>query len=980
MVLEREDWGRVDALLRAALDQPTGTRLVWLQEACSDTALRERVAQLVRLAEAEGDGLRPGGALDEAREVDLTQTAGPEENGEGTLLAPGRMLGRYEIRALLGAGGMGRVYRALDPRLGREVAIKALGQAFRADSASLRRFEREARLLATLSHPNIAAIYGFEMLEGAPYLILERIEGGALIERLRRGPVPFAEAVAIAVQVAEGLAEAHGKGVIHRDLKPSNVMLTADGRVKLVDFGLAKRTERDDGDVDVVNPTTAAGAILGTAPYMSPEQIHGEDVDTRTDVWAFGCLLYEMLVGRAPFQGRSVPEVLVTVLRDEPDWSALPPGVPPPVRQLLQRCLRKDPRARLQHIGDARLELVELGTAPELAPVDPARPRLASRALPWLVAVVSLGVAAAIAVSRADRTPSTTRAARLSLDLPSGINLVDDYPAPFAIAPEGSPFVLVAVENGTTRLYLRGLDDLALRALPGTEGARQPFFSPDARWVGFFSDRKLLKVPVDGGPVLPVSDVGTNPRGAAWAPDGTIVFTPSQRSGLARVPDGGGAPAPLTRLDAGRGEYSHRWPEILPGGRWVLFTAIAEETFSFDEARLAAVSLDTGERRTVLNGAGYGRYVGGGQLAFVRAGRVYSIAFDPERLETSGAPEVMLDGVRYDPQNGGTHLATTSGSRVLVYSPGVPSSPDRYLSWLHRDGRLTRLVETARMFSDPRLSPDGRQVAVVVSTPAGSDLWLVDANGTMTQLSFGLSPHRPTWTADGRHITVGAEQNGAWRLLSIPVDGKQASLLVQGKNRAYPNAWSADGRYLVFQEQRPQAGWDLLFLEVDAAGRPKGPPQPLATSPFHESNAALSADGRWVAYESDEIDGLVQAYVRSFPEGGRKLRASPAGARWPSWSRGRFYYWDTDRQTLHVARTREDAGNLILEDSRLPWDDGTRRPAALGRVVIRVTGARFNIHPTLDDQFLVLETSATGVAPPYARPVIVFDLPARPPG
>jgi Tol biopolymer transport system component len=969
MVLEREDWGRVDALLRAALDQPTGTRLVWLEEACADVALRDRVAQLIRLAEAEGDGLRPGGALDDVREVALTQTAGAEASGQGLLLAPGHQLGRYEIRGLLGAGGMGRVYRALDPALGREVAIKALGQAFRADSASLRRFEREARLLATLSHPNIAAIYGFEMLEGAPYLILERIEGGALIERLRRGPVPFADAVAIAIQVAEGLAEAHAKGVIHRDLKPSNVMLTADGRVKLVDFGLAKRTERQD-DVDAVNPTTAAGAILGTAPYMSPEQIHGEDVDTRTDVWAFGCLLYEMLVGQAPFRGRSVPEVLVAVLRDDPDWTALPPFVPPPVRQLLQRCLRKDPRARLQHIGDARLELVELGTILEPSPPVTAAvwPRRALKALPWLVAAGSLALAAAV-FWRSERPTSTTRATRLSLDLPSGVTLVDDYPAPFAIAPAGSPLVLAAVESGTTRLYLRSLEDLSLRALPGTEGARQPFFSPDGRWVAFFSGRKLLKVALDGGPVLPLSDVGSNPRGAAWAPDGTIVFTPSQSSGLARISEGGGRPADLTRLDTARGDYSHRWPDVLPGGRWVLFTAVAEETFSFDEARLAAVSFETGEVRTVLDGAAYGRYLGGGRLAFVRAGRAYSIAFDTERVETQGAPEVMLDGVRYDPRNGGTHLAT-SGAGALVYSPGVPLSPDRYLSWLHQDGRLTRLLDTPRMFSDPRLSPDGQRVAVVVSTSAGSDLWLVDANGTMTQLSFGLSPQRPTWTADGRRITVGAVQNGAWRLLSIPLDGKGAgSVLLQTPNRAYPNAWSADGRYLVFQEQRPRAGWDLLFLEVDAAGQPKGPPQPLAASPFHESNAALSPDGRWVAYESDEVDGLVQAYVRSFPEGARKARVSAAGARWPSWGRGGdLFYWHTGRQTLLVARTHEQNGILALESERQAWNDGSGRPGALARV----TGARFNVHPALADRFLVLETSATAVDPPYARPVIVL--------
>jgi serine/threonine-protein kinase len=575
-------------------------------------------------------------------------------------------------------------------------------------------------------------------------------------------------------------------------------------------------------------------------------------------------------------------------------------------------------------------------------------------------------------------TPSSIpRILRLSLDLPRGVTLSDEYSAPFAIAPAGSPLVLLASEAGKTRLYLRSLDDVAIRPLPGTEEARQPFFSPDGRWVAFFAERKLEKVPVDGGPVLPLCEMGSNARGATWAAGGTIVFAPSQRSGLERVSDRGGRPVALTTLDTVRDEYSHRWPDVLPGGAWVLFTVAVEEAFSFDEARLDAVSLETGERRTILNGAAYGRYLGGGQLAFVRAGRVYSVGFDPERLEVHGAPEVMLGGVRYEPQNGATHLAVST-SGVLAYGPGVPTSQEHYLSWLDREGRLKRLLDTPRMFRDPRLGPDGQRVAVLVGPSAESDLWLVEADGTLTQLSFGLSPHRPTWTADGKRITVAAVQGGTWRLLSLPADGKgETSLLLEGKNRVYPNAWSPDGRYLVFQEERPQTGWDLLILEVDAAGRPKGPPQPLAASPFHETNASLSADGRWVTYESDEIDALVQAYVRSFPDGGHKVRASTTGARWPSWGRGReLFYYDTSRHGLDVARTREEGGRLLVEAGQPIWDDHAERPPALGRVVVTVTGARFNVHPA-DDRFLVLETSAAAVEPFLSRPVIVLG-PARP--
>jgi serine/threonine-protein kinase len=967
-----DDLERLNALALAALDRPPHERARWINASCgSDEVLRQRLLERLRATESETEHFGAHQALEPSSGVPVDR-ASPDDR-DRLPLAPGQQLGRYEILDLLGAGGMGRVYRALDPSLGREVAIKALAHAFRGDSGSLRRFEREARVLAALSHPNIAAIYGLERLDGSPYLVLERVDGDTLTQRLARGPMPLRDAIAVAVQVIEGLEEAHGKGVIHRDLKPSNVMLAPGDRAKLVDFGLAK-TASPESDTEVSNdPITQAGAVLGTARYMSPEQVRGEEVDTRTDVWAFGCLLYEMLTGRATFAGRSVAEVLAAVLRDEPDWQALPADTPLGVRRLLRRCLRRDPHTRLQHIGDARIELLDADTeAQTSAAVSPSTTRVTRTQL-WTVAAVLLAAIAAAALFASWSTDATPpRPVRLSLELPARLAMRSDYPPPFALDPTGTVLVVEAVEEGMRRLYARNFGDLALRALPGTEEARQPFFSPDGAWVGFFRDLKLMKAPIGGGAVLALAEIGGNPRGASWAADGSIIVAPSQTSGLVRIPDRGGAPSTLTRLDKAHGEYSHRWPDVLPGGAWAIFT-VGFEDASFDEARIEAVSLTSGERRVVLAGAGFARYLAPGQLVFVRGGRLHKVAFDPGSLTTRGAPEVVLDGIRYDWRNGGTHLSVAA-SGVLVYTPGTPSPSEHALSWIDRAGRLTRAVDTPRPFRDPRVSPDGRRVAVAVGSSTESDLWLVDGNGTYSRLSFGVTPHRPAWTPDGTRITVGAQKQGVWRLLSIAADGGgEPAVLFEGPNRVYPDGWSPDGRLLVFQESRPETGWDLRTIEVDAAGRPVGAPQTLAATPAHETGGVLSPDGRWLAYESDELDGIVEIYVRAFPHGGHKVRASSEGARLPVWGAGgALYYWSTGpRGRLKVLQTREQAGELIVTEGVPVWPDGPEAPPALTRMLVTVAGARYDLD-RVGGRFLALENPVED-GPPFSRPVIVFD-------
>jgi serine/threonine-protein kinase len=941
------------------------------------------------LAQSEHQLIRPGGARAAVR-TSTGAGAGPGPPEVSPKLPPGRRIGRYEIVGLLGEGGMGHVYCARDPTLGREVAIKALAGAFREDSASLRRLEREARVLAALSHPNIASIYGFEHLEGEPYLVLEKVDGETLGDRLRRGPVALREAVAIAIQVADALEEAHSKGVIHRDLKPPNLMLSAGGRVKVVDFGLAKAATRGDEALSSIAPTTAAGAILGTAPYMSPEQVLGQEVDARTDVWAFGCILYEMLSGRRAFPGRTIPELLACVLRDEPQWSALPAETPARLRQLIERCLRKEPRQRLQHIGDARVELSELdsgpavsssGSLPGAAAHGPAAvpgPKgwrtAAWRAAPWTIAALLGAALAGVLLLRPPRLPEASRV-RLSLELPRGVPLQTNYHTPFAIAPSGTRVVLVGLEKDTPRLYVRELDDLTPRALPGTEGGKQPFFSTDGRWIAFFADRRLKKSPLDGGAPLALSEVGGNPRGGAWLPDGSIVMAPSRTSGLVRLTEGGTRPAPMTTLDKGRGEISHRWPEALPGGRWVLFTTAVEDS-SYDEARLEAVSVETGERRVVLAGAGYGRYLAGGYLLFVRAGVVYRIRFDAENLAVHGAADVILPGVRYDPGNGEAALAVAA-SGALVYGPAAPSSPDRYLAWIDRGGRLTRLLDTPRAFRSARLGPNGRVAAVVGTSSEDSDLWVADEPSTFSRLSFGLSPHRPAWMPGGRGVTVSSEKDRRWRLVTIAADGSGAqTVLLEGPNRMYPNDWAPDGRHLLYQEKGPETGWDLRILEVDATGRPAGAPQPFAVTPFQESNAAISPDGRWVAYESDELDALVEVYLRSFPDGRQKLRALASASR-PSWGGGNLYYWSTTTRSLHSAAVRELDGRPVLDRPRPVWGADGVLPPAVSRLIVEVAGSRFDLDPGRA-RFLFLETAAPPIEPSLSAPVVVLDWVGRP--
>ena len=717
-------------------------------------------------------------------------------------LQPGTRIGNYEVLSTLGAGGMGEVFRARDTKLGRDVAIKVLPEEFSRDRDKLARFEREARLLAALNHSNIATLYGLEEWEGKPILLMELIDGETLADRIARGPIPIDEAIPLFIQIAEGLEAAHEKGIIHRDLKPSNIKVTADRKVKVLDFGLAKfLTDQVPASDASKSPTvsrggTKEGAILGSPAYMSPEQAQGEFVDRRTDIWSFGCVLYETLTGNRPFPGRSDLETMANVVSRDPDWSALPEATPMKIRDLIRRCLRKDPHRRLQHVGDARIEIDESLAEPKSTTRRPVR-RLRA-ALVGFAALLLWTIAGGFGVWWIVRSPDPERRpiSRFVVSLgPNEVLGAEGDPA-VALSPDGSHLVYVAREGDQTRLYLRSLDQLQAKPISGSEGATTAFFSPDGRWVGFYGDNKVKKLPLDGGVPIALCDAPL-PVGASWGSDGTIVFTPGDSSGLFRVSASGGTPQVVTTPDPGKGESSHRWPDVLPGGKAILFTIWTDGTL--DNAEIAVVSLETVEQRVLVEGGSFARYVPTGHIVYARQGALLAVPFNLASLQVTGTPIPVLEDVLTDPR-WGTASFGVSNDGSLVY---VPSGlPERRLVWVDREGKVQPLTETRRSFSQPRLSPDGKKVAVTVEGP-NPDVWVYEiARDTLTRLTFDRTPDSdPIWTPDGKRITFRSQRSAGWTLLSRLADGSGGEeTLHTGPNNQFPSSWSPDGTVLAFME------------------------------------------------------------------------------------------------------------------------------------------------------------------------------------
>ncbi|PYU25833.1 MAG: hypothetical protein DMG32_11215 [Acidobacteria bacterium] len=815
-------------------------------------------------------------------------------------LLPSQRLGPYEILSAIGAGGMGEVYQAHDTKLGRDVAIKVLPEAFAHDPERLSRFQREAKMLASLNHPNIATIYGLEQSNGTHYLLMELVSGETLAERAKReGPVPIEEALKISVQIAEALEAAHEKGIIHRDLKPANVKVTPEGKVKVLDFGLAKAFEGDAASDDPSNSPTLSlaatmhGVILGTAAYMSPEQARGKAVDKRTDIWAFGCVLYELLTGKQAFDGENITDILAAVVKTEPDWQALPAATPMQVRALLRRCLQKDKTLRLQAAGDARIEIHEALVAPAAEPAAAAKGIRALGRRPLILSSGSLLIGLAIAsLATWSLKPTPALVARpltrTVINLPPGDRLAGfDQPA-VAISSDGSHLAYVAIRGSTQQLYLRGMDSLEAKPIPGTEDAANPFFSPDSRWLGFFAGGKLKKVAVAGGAAVTLADVSFA-RGAAWSSLSAIIFAPATVSVLQQIPDAGGTSRPVTHFD--KAEPTHRWLEFLPDGKSVFFAG-GPSTGNWATAKIAVQSLRTGERRELIQGGTNPRYALSGHLLYAQAGTVMAAPFDAQRLQLTGAAVPVVEDVLQSSGTGAAQYSiSTTGS--LVYVPGGVRALFRKLVWVSRNGVEQPIAAPPHVYYYPRLSPDGRRIAVTV-VEEEQQLWLYDlARDALSRFSFGVHLNQnAARTPDGKRIALAASKEGPIQVFWQPSDGSGGlEQLTTSENVRFPMSFSPDGQLLAFSEVNPNTGMDIGILRLNDRKA-----EPFIQAPGNQTAAAFSPNGRWLAYSSDE-SGRPEIYVQPYPGPGGKWQISTEVGQEPVWNpNGReLFYGSRDK-------------------------------------------------------------------------------------
>jgi serine/threonine-protein kinase len=820
-------------------------------------------------------------------------------------LQAGSRFGPYEIQAPLGVGGMGEVYLARDPRVQRDVAIKVLPDILARDPDRLQRFQREAQALASLNHPNIALLYGVEDVDGIRGLVLELVEGPTLADLITRAGrpggrpprssvVPMDELLPIARQIADALEAAHEHGLVHRDLKPGNIKVTPGGVTKLLDFGLAKAFSEDAKSGNIVNsPTvtsigTRAGVILGTAAYMSPEQARGRPVDKRTDIWAFGCVLYEMLTGRAAFAGEDVTDVLVRIIEREPDFAAVPADTPPALLRLLRRCLMKDRRHRLSDIADARLELDDaLAPSPAGAAAGPGGP--AGRSFGWLLPAVSglvVGAAGASLLVWALTRPDPPRPMRMVIAPPPSDPLYSEsIGGQVAISPDGTQVVYVGIRGGP-QLYSRKIDQLEAQPIPGTQGARQPFFSPDGSSVGFWStaESELRKVAIGGGPIVTICKAPTgNLYGAAWGEDGTIVFG---SGGLYRVSAAGGSPAVLTTPAGERGEVEHRWPEILPGGKALVFTVWSG---SIDRSRVVIRGMTGGETKTLFEGASSARYAATGHLVYYQSGNVMATPFDPVRYTVGDRRVPVQENVKTT-VSGATDFGIARDG-TFVFIPGA-SRPERRLVWVDRQGRSEPLLPAPDDYWVPRLSPDGTRLAVGV----GTDIYSFELKRlTRDRVTFGttgtLFPY--TWFDNGRILFSKVENKVGLDIYSTLADGSGTpELLLKGDNRQWATSVAPGGTVALY-EQHPTTLRDIWLLPPDRTRT-----RFLAT-PYQERVARYSPNGRWIAYVSND-SGRDEVYVRA-AAGGGKVTISHDGGTEPVWAAngGELFYRNGTR--LYVA-------------------------------------------------------------------------------
>ncbi|HEX2344785.1 MAG TPA: protein kinase [Vicinamibacterales bacterium] len=880
-------------------------------------------------------------------------------------LFAGTRLGPYEIRSTLGAGGMGEVYRARDTKLNRDVALKVLPEAFTRDPDRVARFKREAQVLASLNHPHIGAIHGFEDSGETHALVLELVEGDTLADRITRGLIPLNEALPIARQIGEALEAAHEQGIIHRDLKPSNIKITPDGAVKVLDFGLAKLTGAAGTaarEAATLSPTitspammTSVGVVLGTAAYMSPEQAKGREADKRSDVWAFGCVLYEMLTGRRAFDGQDTTEVLGAVVRLEPNWEALSSDVPPPIRTLLQSCLVKDRGKRIADISVALFILDHqtgfaasntVSTAP--LPGGPLWRRIAALTAGALMAAVLGGALVWFATRPAP--PSVTRTTITTSGSAALTRQGSDRDV--AITPDGSRVIY----RGNNRLLVRALNQLEPAVLSGLGPApRGGFISPDGQWIGFVDGTAMKKVAIAGGPPVTLCALEGGPRGATWGPDGTLIFaTTSPATGLQRVSASGGEPTVLTTPDRERGEDDHVWPEFLPGGEAVLFT-ITPTTEDMANAQIAVLDLKTRTSKALIPGGSHAHYVPTGHLVYGVAGTLRAVPFDLRRREVAGTPALVLENVVTTGSGAAEFAVAANGS--LVYIPGGAGLGDELtVVSVDRQGRASPLPGLPLdSYRDVRVSPDGARLALATR----ANLRIHDlTRATLSQPTTDPLARSPLWTPDGQRIIFTSRRAGYPELFWRPADGTGSDerLLTRAKHLTSlrANGWSADGRHLLFVEVSATSAIGEIAIER---------PSDVRVLVKGDSPSAVSPNGHWMAYQSNE-SGRTEIYVERYPELGSRQPISTSGGRLPLWSpNGReLFFSSLDARQMMVVPVQYGktlvAGppQVLFKFAMLPILAGSRP---------------YDIAP--DGRFLIIPTGQAEVAGSMAPEIVVVQ-------
>jgi eukaryotic-like serine/threonine-protein kinase len=817
-------------------------------------------------------------------------------------LTPGTRLGVYQITAPLGEGGMGAVFRARDTKLDRDVAIKVLPEAFAHDAERLARFTREAKTLAALNHPHIAAIYGLEESSGVTALVMELVEGEDLSQRISRGAIPLDEALPIAKQIAEALEAAHEQGIIHRDLKPANIKVRADGTVKVLDFGLAKALDAHassataDNSPTITSPAmTQAGMILGTAAYMAPEQAKGRPVDRRVDIWAFGAVLFEMLSGTRAFEGEGIADTLGNVMKVDPDWQQLPVSIPPRVVQVVRACLQKNPKQRLDSAQGVRLALegaFETAAPQTTSSVTASASR--GRAA-WMVAATAVLTAGALALPTVrylrQTPPPAPPETRTEVVTPA-----TDRPTSFALSPDGRQVVFVAADDGPSRLWLRPLATTTAQPLAGTEGATYPFWSPDSRAVAFFANGQLKRIDLNSGTPQTLAPASGNPRGGSWNADGVILCVPSTSGPLVRVPATGGAPVAVTTLDQQRRQ---RFPSFLPDGRHFLFYAQGTP----DTAGIYLGSLDAPDTHRLTAADAAGVYWASpsvpedGRLLWVRAGTLVAQRLDLARAALTGDPVTLADAVAVD-LSASAAAVSVSASGLVAYRSGAGSR--RQLTWVDRSGKALGLLGPPEEngLTTPSVSPDGQRVVVSRTIQGNTDLWLLDAART-SRFTFDAAANRlPIWSPDGTRIAFSSNPTGTTFDLYLKAAGGAGAeeLLVASPQLKVPTDWSADGRFLLYFSPDPQTSTDLWVLPLEGDRTP----WVFLKTPFEERQGTFSPDGRWVAYSSNE-SGRDEIHIRPFAgPAASGASASQVGGQWQvSTAGGTFPRWRADGRELY---------------------------------------------------------------------------------